>query len=615
MAFFGYDPFRGVSNLGSTIEQAGQQIGGMISSIPRIQQQEQMYEQQQRLGAQQERMGELGIQSRELEVQKQQEVHEQIKKNPSEVANIGKAFANDLRENLSQLPEKLQNQYGSFVDRFEKSYQSYENMGQLSDAQAEQARTKIIQDFEKTNQFLRLMRGVSGEGAESAKTREDLMQFMAKEYPEFSAQQLKGTSLYESLPGKPKAIDPLTQQKIETEKARQSKLLAEIDKLNSSLRGKSDKDSKFLAQELDKLRTAEEKANKDIADIDTRISEKQTLIDRFDSGEMVLDPKTRQPLSDAYYQQSVRDIENLEKRKEELVKGKELRQQSFMEIVPEGTKFGIQPKRKVTAVEQVGNYPTEWTFESAPVEKSRQRTMEKVKRKYGSLISEAASNHGVDEDLIVAIIGQESSGKPNAVSSKKAQGLMQVMPSHFIDRKIPKSKWKDPKTNINLGAELLKGWLDQFGTVEKAVAAYNAGPGNVSNERWKTFKETTDYIPIVRGQLEYLKSLKPEEQVTTTPPPVEDAPKVSLPGENRTETPDTTQTAYLSPSQAATRVRDAYNAASTQEEKQAILKRAKLIQDPAFQLELEDLYQGGRLDPASRRARDVEKLVNKWRSQ
>lgn len=63
----------------------------------------------------------------------------------------------------------------------------------------------------------------------------------------------------------------------------------------------------------------------------------------------------------------------------------------------------------------------------------------------------------------------ESSGEPGAVSAKNAVGLMQVLDGAA-----------DPEANIAEGTRILGGLLKQYGSVELALAAYNAGPGNVA---------------------------------------------------------------------------------------------------------------------------------------
>ncbi|MAF44066.1 MAG: hypothetical protein CMI54_07890 [Parcubacteria group bacterium] len=522
MAFFGYDPFRGVSNLGSTIAQAGQQVGGLISQIPQLRQQEQQQAQQQRLGAQQERAGELGIQNQEFQLKRQEEIQNQMKQNPKQIADVGKILSEDLMQKIETLPDNIKDDYVRLAEKLNRSYQIYESAPELSNEQAMEAKSKIEKDYSASTELINMIKKFSTEGATTAESKQGLAQFMAKNYPELSMRKLKDTPLYAGLPEGQKPVDELTKAKIATEKVRKSKFLADIDKIKAGLKGKGGKDSEFLATELNKLRTAEEKADTELAKVDASINKVQTIIEAFEGATDYVDPKTLQPVSESQYDEAVRRMGGLEKRKETLVQGKEARQQSFMDVLPEGSEFGPdEPKREITASTQVGDYPTNWTLESKVASKELQNVLDEIKNNYGDLIKDVSDKHGVPEDLIVAIMAQESKGNPNAENeSSKAQGLMQIMPDNLKHFKIPKNKWKDPATNIDVAGRLLKRWLRVYGKkkgLESVVAAYNAGDVRVNNDTWKTRKETLDYVPKVRGYLEHLQSLKKPEVELETP--------------------------------------------------------------------------------------------------
>lgn len=99
--------------------------------------------------------------------------------------------------------------------------------------------------------------------------------------------------------------------------------------------------------------------------------------------------------------------------------------------------------------------------------------------------------YNIDPAIIAAIIEQESGGNPEAGSSAGAQGLMQLMPR--TARGLGVNPW-NPLQNIDGGTRYFLYQYKRFGNFEQALAAYNAGPGNVINGNYLYIAETQRYI-------------------------------------------------------------------------------------------------------------------------
>jgi soluble lytic murein transglycosylase-like protein len=115
-------------------------------------------------------------------------------------------------------------------------------------------------------------------------------------------------------------------------------------------------------------------------------------------------------------------------------------------------------------------------------------------RNIDEIIFRAGEQFGVDPRLLHAVTLQESRYKADAESHAGAQGLMQLMPA--AAKRFKCEDRKDPKQNVEAGTRYLRLLLKRFdGNVTLALAAYNAGEGNVDKyEGVPPFPETEKYV-------------------------------------------------------------------------------------------------------------------------
>jgi Rod binding domain-containing protein len=124
-----------------------------------------------------------------------------------------------------------------------------------------------------------------------------------------------------------------------------------------------------------------------------------------------------------------------------------------------------------------------------------------IRARFGHIIDQAARETNLDSSLIHSVIQAESNGNPNAVSPAGAKGLMQLADSTAQELEV--SDPFDPAQNIRAGSRYLRRMLDRFGDLDMALAAYNAGPGNVAKyDGVPPFKETVNYVRKITESLE-----------------------------------------------------------------------------------------------------------------
>ena len=120
-------------------------------------------------------------------------------------------------------------------------------------------------------------------------------------------------------------------------------------------------------------------------------------------------------------------------------------------------------------------------------------------RRYQPLLDAASARYGLPSGLLAAVAQVESGGNPTAVSPAGAQGLMQIMPATARGLGVDPL---DPAQAVDGAARLLRDHLRTFGSLDLALAAYNAGPGAVRRHGGvPPYAETQNYVRKVSALL------------------------------------------------------------------------------------------------------------------
>lgn len=136
--------------------------------------------------------------------------------------------------------------------------------------------------------------------------------------------------------------------------------------------------------------------------------------------------------------------------------------------------------------------------ESRPAQLAANAFPAPVPQYLASIINSASQKYGIDPNLIAAMAFRESAFNSNAVSSRGAQGIMQLMPR--TAKALGVKDAFDPQESVFGGTKYLKSLLDRFnGNVDLALAAYNAGPELVAKVGPAATQEAVAYVAAIKS--------------------------------------------------------------------------------------------------------------------
>lgn len=153
-----------------------------------------------------------------------------------------------------------------------------------------------------------------------------------------------------------------------------------------------------------------------------------------------------------------------------------------------------------TAVEPLSEVPAEAALLADYAASQPALAAQAIPAAYAAKVHELAARFDLSPALLEALVWQESRWRAQAVSPVGARGLAQLMPGTARELGVNPD---DPFANLEGGARYLREQLDRFdGDVEKALAAYNAGPGRVMAANGiPAIRETQNYVASVMGRL------------------------------------------------------------------------------------------------------------------